>query len=245
MESQSALNHTKSVVIVNLTVAGRWVVHSRFYASLLSRTSQYGELVRGMHMGIRVLLMSVSTFFMSQHAVGATLWDESTAGDLSSSWNDPVLNFSVGTNEIRGSDAMGEAESDSDQFGFVISEGNVLTSVSYAFSNYVETGIYTSGVHKDFHLYSEFTPVTGLEEVFVETDLSPVSLFSSDLPLTAGSYKWVYFGGCINGHASEVNQANWDYNIIFTVNEVPIPAAAWLFGSALLGLGAIKRRKAA
>jgi hypothetical protein len=30
----------------------------------------------------------------------------------------------------------------------------------------------------------------------------------------------------------------------FTVSEVPIPAAAWLFGSALLGLGVIKRRKA-
>ena len=28
------------------------------------------------------------------------------------------------------------------------------------------------------------------------------------------------------------------------VSEVPLPAAAWLFGSALLGLGAIKRRKA-
>ena len=28
------------------------------------------------------------------------------------------------------------------------------------------------------------------------------------------------------------------------ISEVPLPAAAWLFGSALLGLGAIKRRKA-
>ncbi len=27
-------------------------------------------------------------------------------------------------------------------------------------------------------------------------------------------------------------------------SEVPIPAAAWLFGSALLGLGAMKRKKA-
>ena len=30
----------------------------------------------------------------------------------------------------------------------------------------------------------------------------------------------------------------------FTVSEVPLPAAAWLFGSALLGLGAMKRMKA-
>ncbi len=29
-----------------------------------------------------------------------------------------------------------------------------------------------------------------------------------------------------------------------TLSPVPVPAAAWLFGSALLGLGAVKRRKA-
>jgi hypothetical protein len=32
--------------------------------------------------------------------------------------------------------------------------------------------------------------------------------------------------------------------ILTTVNPVPVPAAAWLFGSAILGLGAVKRRKA-
>lgn len=32
-----------------------------------------------------------------------------------------------------------------------------------------------------------------------------------------------------------------DYSQI-TVSEVPIPAAAWLFGSALLALGTIRRR---
>ena len=48
---------------------------------------------------------------------------------------------------------------------------------------------------------------------------------------------------------------NWDFEDIgdlqntsnqslYVMSEVPIPAAAWLFGSALLGLGAIKRRKA-
>ena len=32
--------------------------------------------------------------------------------------------------------------------------------------------------------------------------------------------------------------------VTYTYSEVPLPAAAWLFGSALLGLGVIKRRKA-
>jgi hypothetical protein len=42
-----------------------------------------------------------------------------------------------------------------------------------------------------------------------------------------------------------VSDIFWD-NISITadVSAVPVPAAAWLFGSALLGLGAVKRRKA-
>jgi hypothetical protein len=37
----------------------------------------------------------------------------------------------------------------------------------------------------------------------------------------------------------------WTYAVAtpITQSPVPIPAAAWLFGSALLGLGALKRRK--
>ena len=31
--------------------------------------------------------------------------------------------------------------------------------------------------------------------------------------------------------------------VVERVSPVPIPAAAWLFGSALLGLGALKRKK--
>jgi hypothetical protein len=41
--------------------------------------------------------------------------------------------------------------------------------------------------------------------------------------------------------------ATFDYTLsleVSAVSQVPIPAAAWLFGSALLGLGAMKRKKA-
>ncbi len=34
------------------------------------------------------------------------------------------------------------------------------------------------------------------------------------------------------------------FMVVSEVTAVPVPAAAWLFGSALLGLGAVKRRKA-
>lgn len=38
------------------------------------------------------------------------------------------------------------------------------------------------------------------------------------------------------------NDAAW---LAYRVSDVPLPAAAWLFGSALLGLGVVKRRKLA
>ena len=34
-----------------------------------------------------------------------------------------------------------------------------------------------------------------------------------------------------------------ELEVEFSISAVPIPAAAWLFGSALIGLVAIKRRK--
>jgi hypothetical protein len=58
-------------------------------------------------------------------------------------------------------------------------------------------------------------------------------------------------GGINPGSGEEVNvgfgeeyitELNFDPAVL-TLSEVPIPAAAWLFGSALLGLGALKRRK--
>ncbi len=42
------------------------------------------------------------------------------------------------------------------------------------------------------------------------------------------------------------NSINYDFVMRFTeVAEVPVPAAAWLFGSALLGLGGMARRRKA
>ena len=35
-----------------------------------------------------------------------------------------------------------------------------------------------------------------------------------------------------------------DVRVELAVNAAPIPAAAWFFGSALIGLGALKRKKA-
>ena len=62
---------------------------------------------------------------------------------------------------------------------------------------------------------------------------------------TGASIGFWFLGEGSHSITIDVNGGN-SGNGLFALNapEVPIPAAAWLFGSALLGLGVIKRKKA-
>jgi len=62
---------------------------------------------------------------------------------------------------------------------------------------------------------------------------------------TPASVAVFYLGGGSHSITIEAN-GGVSGNGLFVLNspEVPIPAAAWLFGSALLGLGVLKRKKA-
>ena len=62
------------------------------------------------------------------------------------------------------------------------------------------------------------------------------SSFSAEL---SGDY-FLGLAALITPHAGSPVVVSFDYQI----TQVPIPAAAWLFGSALLGMVAVKRRKA-
>jgi hypothetical protein len=47
------------------------------------------------------------------------------------------------------------------------------------------------------------------------------------------------------GSVSEIGNGGYEFTTQkATISSVPVPAAAWLFGSALIGLGAIKRKSA-
>jgi hypothetical protein len=59
---------------------------------------------------------------------------------------------------------------------------------------------------------------------------------------TAGQIYTIFLGGYRNGAWGTTNDG-YVLNISQAVAPVPIPAAAWLFGSALAGLGVIGRRK--
>ena len=62
--------------------------------------------------------------------------------------------------------------------------------------------------------------------------------FSADVTALCG---WFNYSNCLASGDAPFAAATYTYNI----PEVPIPAALWLFGSALLGLAGIARRKRA
>lgn len=51
-------------------------------------------------------------------------------------------------------------------------------------------------------------------------------------------------GGFSAGTRTGTGIVSYEFEIAVSSSVVPLPAAAWLFGSALLGLGVLKRRKA-
>lgn len=62
----------------------------------------------------------------------------------------------------------------------------------------------------------------------------------SELTPEGGSYNGYESGECIGGLCSTIV---WS-GTVSPVSAVPVPAAIWLFGSALLGLAGIRRKKA-
>ena len=50
--------------------------------------------------------------------------------------------------------------------------------------------------------------------------------------------------GLLNGIGTFINEPDVDYTLLLTPTTVPVPAAVWLFGSGLIGLIGIARRKA-
>jgi hypothetical protein len=81
-------------------------------------------------------------------------------------------------------------------------------------------------------------------------DSSPVDLFSDVLPLATpeqGLYSYwsgVFLGPIVDRLPGDA-VIEYDYTTVFEVTAVPVPAAPCLFGTGLLGLVGMARRKAA
>ena len=191
---------------------------------------------------------TISTF-----SSATVIHNEALLGDLS---NDPLaptsLTFGVGSNEISGT--VVNTNDTRDYFTFTIGDGLVLDSIDlvsyfdvdnpdantgFAAINAGTTTTQPGGrsVDADFlggaHVGADQLPGAGGS---LAADLARAENIGTtfDFPLTAGDYSFVI---------QQTGPENTGYTLDFVVSPVPLPAAAWLFVSGLLGLFGVKRMR--
>jgi len=157
-----------------------------------------------------------------------------------------TFNFDVGVNVISGSRTgnkiAGITSSDGDDFFFNLDTNLILTNITFAYNNVVVSGVEKFG---DTRFLSSNTEQIWMFDTSGPTDPSPKSLFASLLPIGAGTYLFSDGAILLPTTVDGDWDATWDYTLSFTVASVPVPPAVWLFGSGLIGLIGIARRKKA
>lgn len=108
-----------------------------------------------------------------------------------------------------------------------MTSGTFQTTTLFDFTSNFTGGFAGNIQHDDgISLYDDGVLITGASAA------KPTANGDTDYAFSGGDFRLVY--SAANGNPEELN---------VDVSAVPLPAAAWLFGSALLGLVAVKRRK--
>jgi hypothetical protein len=202
-----------------------------------------------------MILRIVNTFLLSlllsTNAIGAPLsYDELIGGDL----NGQLLNLDTGTNTIAGSWTLEwPSTQDYDPFFFNVPNDTIVTSVNLIFNTSGLTFTDGYGLSTNY-IFLDSTPqrISNLA-LLIPIFSSPQQLPADDLPLVEGTYRLVQTGAFnVLGTPTEslaigdggTIPYTWTFNVE-SLSTVPIPAAVWLFSTALIGLvGFGKRRKA-
>lgn len=164
-------------------------------------------------------------------------YDENIDGDLVGTPDIGI--FDIGINTVSGITAAMPGIADFDGFLFTISSGQIISSLTIDYI--VTTPDY---VATNFRLDWEVSG--GLFTTLANLGINTVTVSPGDMlaltggsPLVAGNYR-IY----TTGFTRSSEGGTIDYTWSVGVAAVPIPAAAWLFGSGLLGLIGVTKRKA-
>jgi hypothetical protein len=178
-------------------------------------------------------------------AGAATVWDESVDGNLSTDPAAPTgIAFSAGNNVIIGTIGGPGNVGDYITFSFGPDQGLVgLVLLEFESSMGDERGFNALNLGP-----TSFIPSPATQDNFlggnhvnafeVGTDLlpglanTPLVGTGFSIPLGEGTYSYLI---------QQTGSDPTNYSLEFQV--VPVPAAVWLFGSALLGLGGLARRR--
>ena len=190
--------------------------------------------------------MMLMTALVTPAAATPISYSESVSGDLVAALPAPtVFTLDVGVNTVSGTTHL-LPDVDGDSFAFSVPAGMVVTNISFAF---VRTRGGTAG-HIGFALDNGnaiFVPPVLAQQLVDLFGASPVVMFASGLPLSAGTY------GITTSAVDETGGGwtadyTWSLTVAPTATSAPEPASVVLLGSGLLGAGARRwrtRRKAA
>ena len=82
---------------------------------------------------------------------------------------------------------------------------------------------------------------------FTQQSTNGTFALSTDGSFTTGAYPFgaghYYFGALVPGVNFSEFSYEWQVSVASTVNVVPVPAAVWLFGTALIGFVGLSRRR--
>ena len=188
------------------------------------------------------LLATIAACGVAVVAQASTISDEASLGDFSNNGLSPTpLVFTTGSNTVIGTTGnAGQPGGDRDYFSFTMPAGTVLSSVMLL-SNTATAGVSFIGIQPGPQL--TVTPSGGGVQNLVAlghfgndqigTDLLPSLLVSGTSPLPGGTYSvWV-----------QELSSTIPYGFDFKVSPVPLPGAAALLFSGLLGLATLRRRR--
>jgi hypothetical protein len=195
----------------------------------------------------KFLIALVLTVCISPVYGASVSYDETFDGDVSSHESlGTELIFDVGLNSVRGEyfDLDGD---DNDNFSFIIPEG---MNVQEIVAEYTMLGRLIMQQVDLFYKPDSGHTAVSLGFSFFCSGFSHANCVSSPGhpfglgPFDSGIYKIVYGGGLFSSEfpASVGEGVAWEYQISVASTAVPIPAAIWLFGSALGLLGWIRRK---
>jgi len=172
----------------------------------------------------------------------ATVWNESVNGDLSSNGLSPTaLIMSSGANTIIGTMGNGGQGIDRDYFSFAVPDGSILSAIKLLNTTTVSGSVSFIGIQAGPQLTvsPEGAGASNLlGYMHYGTDLIGSNLLTS--LTTSGSLPSGIYSVWVQETGGPV-----EYGFDFELTPVPLPAAAPLLLSGLLGMAALRRRRSA